>query len=193
MSTEELYDDEGNLITNDNDTTDYKSLFEKEKAEREKRENRFKWTAKELNEYKQTKQSQEPDDDGINGANEYLKNHWSKVLREELWFVSKEDLDSMFDARMQRIEDIKKIDKFPQLADQKDAILELSKVKWLSIEETIKTYKFLNEDSMENFHKPTIGSRKKTPWSIDIDNPTEEDLIAIKKMTPEEFNKFIWS
>lgn len=99
----------------------------------------------------------------------------------------------MFDARMQRIEDIKKLDKFPQLADQKDAILELSKVKWLSIEETIKTYKFLNEDSMENFHKPTIGSRKKTPWSIDIDNPTEEDLIAIKKMTPEEFNKFIWS
>jgi hypothetical protein len=74
-TTEELYDDEGNLIT-DNDTVDYKELFEKQKAESEKRENRFKGTAKELNEYKQTQRPQSSDDeDGVSGANEYLKTH----------------------------------------------------------------------------------------------------------------------
>jgi hypothetical protein len=39
---EENFDEDGNPITTDNDTVDYKELFEKEKAEKEKRENRFK-------------------------------------------------------------------------------------------------------------------------------------------------------
>jgi len=189
---EENFDENGNPITTDNDTVDYKELFEKEKAEKEKRENRFKWTAKELNEYKQNKQQpQEDEDDGINGANEYLKNYWSKVLKEELGFLAKDELDTLLEQKLQQMRDIEKLDKFTNLASQKDAILQLSKVDWLSIEETIKKYKFVDDEWMENFHKPTVGSRKKTHWSIDMENPTQEDLEMIKKMSPTEFDKFM--
>jgi hypothetical protein len=76
-------------------------------------------------------------------------------------------------------------------SEKKDAILQLSKVDWLSIEETIKKYKFIDDDSMENFHKPTIGSKKKTPWTINWANPTAEDIEYISKMSPEEFDKAV--
>ena len=190
-NAEENFDEDGNPITTDNDTVDYKELYEKEKAEREKADWYFKVRSKELNELKeQLKQPKEDEDDGINGANEYLKTSWTKVLREE-WVIFKDEFEALLEQKMQQMRDIEKLDKFPNLASQKDAILQLSKVDWLSIEETIKKYKFVDEEWMENFHKPTIGSRKKTPWSINMENPTAEDLEMIKKMPPDEFNKFM--
>jgi hypothetical protein len=105
--------------------------------------------------------------------------------------LAKDELDTLLEQKLQQMRDIEKLDKFPNLASQKDAILQLSKVDWLSIEETIKKYKFVDDEWMENFHKPTVGSRKKTHWSIDMDNPTQEDLEMIKKMSPAEFDKFM--
>ena len=132
----------------------------KRKSRKRKRENRFKSTAKELNEIKSKAQVAQDEDDGVAGANEYLKSHWVNLLKEQ-WFVSKDDLASYLQKELQTQRDIEKLDKFPQLASQKDAILQLSKVDWLSIEETIKKYKFIDDDSMANFHKPTIGTKRK--------------------------------
>lgn len=194
MTTTEEFDENGNPIVTDNqDAIDYKAQLEKERAEKEKRENRFKSTAKELNEIKSRAQTVQDEDDGISGANEYLKTHGANLLKSELWFISKDDLANELQKQLQQQRDIDKLDKFPQLATQKDAILQLSKVDWLSIEETIKKYKFIDDDSMESFHKPTVGTRKKTPWTIDLNNPTEEDIEAISKMSSEEYEKFIWS
>ena len=190
---QEEFDEDGNLIVQETtDTIDYKAQLEKERTEKEKRENRFKSTAKELNEIKSKTQTVQDEDDGVTGANEYLKNHWVNVLKEQ-WFISKDDLASYMQKELQTQRDIEKLDKFPQLATQKDAILQLSKVDWLSIEETIKKYKFIDDDSMANFHKPTIGTKKKTPWTIDLNNPTEEDIEFISKMSSEEYEKFIGS
>lgn len=133
------------------------------------------------------------EDDGVKNANEYLKTTGSKILKEDLGFVSKDDLEAIIQSKLQEVKDLEKLDKFPTLAPQRDAILQLSKVDWLSIEETIKKYKFIDDESMENFHKPLVGQKKKSWTSIDINNPSQEDLELIKKMSPEEFNKFIAS
>jgi len=195
-NTEEIYDEEGNLITQEvTDAIDYKAELEKEKKEREKYETYFKSTAKELNEIKaksKSQQSEDFDDDWVRNANEYLKSTWSKVLRDELWFASKEDLEDYFEKKFQEKKDLEKLDKFTEITpEKKKAILQLSKANWMSIEETIKEYKFIDDEWMENFRKPLVGNRKKTWSSIDINNPTQEDLEMIKKMSSDEFNKFM--
>jgi hypothetical protein len=44
---------------------------------------------------------------------------------------------------------------------------------------------------MAEFNNPTVGVRKKTPWTINLDNPTAEDLAMIKNMSSEEYAKFM--
>jgi len=62
-NAEEIYDEEGNLVTQEaTDTIDYKAELEKEKKEREKYETYFKSTAKELNEIKAKSKSQQGED-----------------------------------------------------------------------------------------------------------------------------------
>jgi hypothetical protein len=84
-------------------------------------------------------------------------------LKEELGFVSKDDFENLLEERLNKIREVEKLERFPQLAHQKDAILQLSRHDGLSIEETIKKYKFLNDDTMAEFNNPTVGVRKKTP------------------------------
>lgn len=78
------FDENGDPIVTENeegepaDDTDYKSLWEKEKAEKEKFEGRFKSTAKQLNELKKTP----------NNGDSNVQELVSKQVQEEMYYAN---------------------------------------------------------------------------------------------------------